>query len=293
VTGAGSGIGRATAERFAKQGWRAIVTDIDEQTGQETVDRITAAGGVAVFHSADSSSADEWAELAEWTCSEYGIPDLVVNNAGILIGGNFMEQTGDDWRRMIQINLMGPILGSRAFIERMVADGKRGHIVNIASCGAFMPTSIAPSYVDRQSGRLFRRTGALRSESSDDRESASARSAPGSSGPGWPPTAIAPATTKTPGRRNSAPDTITSAAHRSGWPPRSIVPVRLESRHCPRRVGGLAWRGTCTEPHRPWSAGSARTSACRWQTRALNSAAKSLEVHDENDDHHRGRRGHR
>lgn len=163
VTGAGSGIGRATAERFAKKGWRAIVTDINEQSGQETVDAITSAGGSAVFRKADSSSADEWAELAEWTCREYGIPDLVVNNAGILIGGNFLEQTGDDWRRMIQINMMGPILGSRVFVDRMVAEGKRGHIVNVASCGAFMPTSVAPSYVTAKAGVYFAGQ-ALRSE---------------------------------------------------------------------------------------------------------------------------------
>lgn len=163
VTGAGSGIGRATAERFAKKGWRAIVTDINERSGGETVDRITSAGGTAVFCKADSSSAEEWAELADWVCAEYGVPELVVNNAGILIGGNFMEQTGDDWRRMIQINMMGPILGSRTFVERMVESGKRGHIVNVASCGAFMPTSVAPSYVTAKAGVYFA-TQALRSE---------------------------------------------------------------------------------------------------------------------------------
>lgn len=163
VTGAGSGIGRATAERFCRKGWRAIVTDVNEAAGQETADQIAVRGQTAVFRRADSSSIEDWNDLADWVCTDYGIPDVVVNNAGILIGGNFMEQTGDDWRRMIQINMMGPLFGSRTFVERMTSAGRQGHIVNVASCGAFLPTSVAPSYVTAKAGVYFG-TQALRSE---------------------------------------------------------------------------------------------------------------------------------
>ncbi|GAB09925.1 putative peptidase S33 family protein [Gordonia araii NBRC 100433] len=163
ITGAGSGIGRASAERFGRQGHRVVVTDINETTGIETADRIVADGGTAVFRRLDVTDPGQWEVLADWVCDEWGTPDVVVNNAGILIGGGFLEQTGDDWRRMIDINLMGMIFGSRTFVERMTATGKRGHIVNIASCGSFLPNSIAPSYVTAKAG-IWLGTQSLRAE---------------------------------------------------------------------------------------------------------------------------------
>jgi len=163
VTGAGSGIGRATACRFARKGATVVVSDINEETGPETVDLIKAKGGDAVFRRLDVADVDEWEDFTAWVCSEFGVPDIVVNNAGILIGGGFLEQSGDDWRRMIQINLMSPILGSRFFVQRMAEAGARGHIVNVASAGAFLPVAIGPSYVTAKAGVWFA-TQALRSE---------------------------------------------------------------------------------------------------------------------------------
>lgn len=163
VTGSGSGIGRATAQRFARNGSTVIVSDIDDVTGNEAVDLIRAKGGNAVFRRLDVADVDEWENFTEWVCAEFGVPDIVVNNAGILIGGGFLEQSGDDWRRMIRINLMSPIIGSRLFVERMVDAGKRGHIVNVASGGAFLPVGIAPSYVTAKAAVWFG-SQALRSE---------------------------------------------------------------------------------------------------------------------------------
>ncbi|TLG00367.1 SDR family NAD(P)-dependent oxidoreductase [Nocardia cyriacigeorgica] len=163
VTGAGSGIGRATAQRFARNGSAVVVSDINELTGNETVELIRGAGGTAVFRRLDVADPDDWERFTEWACDQFGVPKVVVNNAGILIGGGFLEQSGDDWRRMIQINMMSPMVGSRAFVERMVAAGKRGHIVNVASAGAFLPTSVAPSYVTAKAG-VWLGTQALRAE---------------------------------------------------------------------------------------------------------------------------------
>ncbi|MEV6279684.1 SDR family NAD(P)-dependent oxidoreductase [Nocardia sp. NPDC051832] len=163
VTGAGSGIGRATAQRFARRGSTVIVSDINEATGKETVELILAAGGKAVFRKLDVADAEEWEHFADWVCAEFGVPDLLVNNAGILIGGGFLEQSGDDWRRMIQINMMSPMIGARAFVHRMTEAGTRGHIVNIASAGAFLPTAVAPSYVTAKAG-VWLGTQALRAE---------------------------------------------------------------------------------------------------------------------------------
>lgn len=163
VTGAGSGIGRATAQRFARKGAAVIVSDINETTGNESVDLIRAKGGNAVFRRLDVADVDDWEAFTADVIAEFGVPDVVVNNAGILIGGGFLEQTGDDWRRMIQINLMSPLIGARLFVDEMVRVGARGHIVNIASVGAFLPTAIAPSYVTAKAG-VWLGTQALRSE---------------------------------------------------------------------------------------------------------------------------------
>ncbi|MGV0586012.1 SDR family NAD(P)-dependent oxidoreductase [Mycobacteroides chelonae] len=163
VTGAGSGIGRATAERFGRKGWTVVVSDINETTGAETVDRIVGDGGNAVFRRLDVADLADWELFTDWVCEHHGLPDLLVNNAGILIAGGFLEQTGADWRRMISINMMSPLVGSRLFVQRMVDAGARGHIANICSVGAFLPTSLAPSYVVAKQGAWFG-TQALRAE---------------------------------------------------------------------------------------------------------------------------------
>ncbi|AFU01846.1 SDR family NAD(P)-dependent oxidoreductase [Nocardia brasiliensis] len=166
VTGAGSGIGRAISLRFAGRGATVLVADIDECGGKETVALVRAAGGRAEFSPLDVSDATALAEFAARVARDHGVPDVVVNNAGILISGGFLEQSGDDWRRMIAINMLGPLLGSRLFVQQMVEAGKHGAIVNICSVGAFLPTSLAPSYVTAKAG-AWMGTQALRAEFAD------------------------------------------------------------------------------------------------------------------------------
>ncbi|MBB2908998.1 NAD(P)-dependent dehydrogenase (short-subunit alcohol dehydrogenase family)/pimeloyl-ACP methyl ester carboxylesterase [Streptosporangium becharense] len=152
VTGAGSGIGRATARAFAAHGAEVICADIDPDAARRTVDGIvairTAGGGSGVAHAhrvdvADTAAMEEFARLVK---DRYGVPDIVVNNAGIAVAGPFLTHSVDDWRRTLDVNLWGVIHGCRLFAAQMVERGEGGHIVNIASLAAFAPSRLLPAY---------------------------------------------------------------------------------------------------------------------------------------------------
>jgi NAD(P)-dependent dehydrogenase (short-subunit alcohol dehydrogenase family) len=145
VTGAGSGIGRATALALASEGADVIVADIDLESAAETVAR---AGRAARAHAirVDVGDAEAMERLADTIDREHGPPDIVVNNAGIGIGGPFLDTTLADWERIMDINLWGVIHGSRLFARQMVEAGVQGQIVNVASAAAFTPSRMLPAY---------------------------------------------------------------------------------------------------------------------------------------------------
>ncbi|WP_052536429.1 SDR family NAD(P)-dependent oxidoreductase [Mycobacteroides abscessus] len=155
VTGAGSGIGRATAIRFAKRGAHVVVTDLDLDTANETVDLILAMGRNASAVQLDVTDPAHWADVARYVSIEYGVPDVLVNNAGIALGGPFLKLTPADWDRLLSVNLMGVVHGCRVFGEQMVERGS-GHIVNIASAAAFTPTAgMAPYSVSKAGVKML------------------------------------------------------------------------------------------------------------------------------------------
>jgi NAD(P)-dependent dehydrogenase (short-subunit alcohol dehydrogenase family) len=133
VTGAGSGIGRATAIELALAGARVAVTDIDAENAGSTAREITAAGGVAQSFRMDVSDTDQIAQVSESVREHLGDPAILVNNAGIAVGGDFLDTSDDSWSKIVSINLMGVVHCCRVFIPRMVANGKPGHVVNVAS----------------------------------------------------------------------------------------------------------------------------------------------------------------
>ncbi|SKF66540.1 SDR family NAD(P)-dependent oxidoreductase [Mycobacteroides abscessus] len=151
VTGAGSGIGRATAIRFAKRGAHVVVTDLDLDTADETVDLILAMGRNASAVQLDVTDPAHWADVARYVSIDYGVPDVLVNNAGIALGGPFLKLTPADWDRLLSVNLMGVVHGCRVFGEQMVERGS-GHIVNIASAAAFTPTAVMAPYSVSKAG---------------------------------------------------------------------------------------------------------------------------------------------
>jgi 2-hydroxycyclohexanecarboxyl-CoA dehydrogenase len=147
VTGAGSGIGRATALRLAKEGAQVVCVDIDGDSAQATADGCTR--GTAQV--CDVADAEAVAALAERIETGEGPVDLLVNNAGVGVAGPFLDSSLEDWRWLRSINLDGVVHGCRAFGARMVARG-HGHVVNVASGAAYTPNRDLAGYCATKAG---------------------------------------------------------------------------------------------------------------------------------------------
>ncbi|MFI6742171.1 SDR family oxidoreductase [Nonomuraea sp. NPDC050451] len=147
VTGAGSGIGLATARAFAAHGAEVVCADIDAGSAARAADAIAKdLGGTGHAVQVDVSNIDQMEDFSRNIIAQYGVPDIVVNNAGIAVAGSFFDHTVDDWRRTIDVNLWGVIHGCRLFGAAMVERGEGGHIVNVASLAAFAPSRLLPAY---------------------------------------------------------------------------------------------------------------------------------------------------
>ncbi|HEY1134729.1 MAG TPA: SDR family oxidoreductase [Nocardioides sp.] len=146
VTGGASGIGRATSVELARRGADIVVTDVDDTGAKETVALVEEVGGRAWAHHLDVTDAEAWDALAATVVAEHGVPDIVVNNAGIGMGGPFLATTVADWERVIGVNLWGVIHGSRVFGRLLAERGEGGNIVNVASAAAFAPSRIMNAY---------------------------------------------------------------------------------------------------------------------------------------------------
>src|SRR6185437_14948392 len=134
VTGAGSGIGAAIAETFARAGAFVFVTDRIEKPGRETTGRIKAQKGQAEFLSLDVTGEENCARVAETVLSSHGRLDVLVNNAGIGHVGTMMQTAGADLDRLYAVNVRGVFNVTRAFLPHML-ERKSGNIINLASIG--------------------------------------------------------------------------------------------------------------------------------------------------------------
>ncbi|MEV6806411.1 SDR family oxidoreductase [Streptomyces sp. NPDC051132] len=147
ITGAGGGIGRATAFSFAEAGARVIAVDRDAEAATRTAELCRLAGAPEAWaEPADVSDEQAMEKLAETVHRAYGVLDVLVNNAGIGLSGSFFTTTADDWRKVLDVNLWGVIHGCRLFGARMAERGQGGHIVNIASAAAYQPSRALPAY---------------------------------------------------------------------------------------------------------------------------------------------------
>lgn len=147
VTGAASGIGRATALAFAREGARVVVSDMDVEGGNETVEQIVALNGDATFVRTDISVSAEVQHLVQQTIDRYGRLDYACNNAGI--GGEAAltaDYSEEGWDKVISINLTGVWLCMKYEIKEMLKQGG-GSIVNMASILGWVGFQTAPAYV--------------------------------------------------------------------------------------------------------------------------------------------------
>ncbi|MDK8180452.1 glucose 1-dehydrogenase [Paenibacillus sp. UMB4589-SE434] len=145
ITGSGSGIGQSTALLFAREGATVIINDLDEQKGEETVALIQQAGGQAVFIKADVTSPEQVQEMVTQVIHQYGVIDVLFNNAGVSGIGAIHEIEPDAWDRVININIRGVFLPCKYIIPHMMKQGG-GSIINMSSCIAEIGLARRASY---------------------------------------------------------------------------------------------------------------------------------------------------
>ncbi|OSY37845.1 short-subunit dehydrogenase [Pseudonocardia autotrophica] len=157
VTGAGSGIGRATALALADRGTRVVVADLSADGAAGTAGIIERRHGTgrAFAETVDVAVDEAVAGLAARVAAEHGVPDLVVNNAGIAVAGPFADITAEEWRRIVDVNLWGVVHGCRHFGALLREHGEGGHLVNVASAAAYLPSRALPAYATTKAAVLM------------------------------------------------------------------------------------------------------------------------------------------
>lgn len=139
ITGAASGIGRALAERLAREGALLFLTDVNESALLEAVAELTGAGGNVVYAApADVSDYEAVRAMAAEITAGHGAMDIVMNVAGIASWGTITAMPNQTWRRLIDVNLMGPIHVMQEFVPPMIEAGRGGRLVNVSSAAGII-----------------------------------------------------------------------------------------------------------------------------------------------------------
>lgn len=139
ITGGASGIGLATAKRFAREGMRIVLADIEEGPLSSAVDEIKALGAEAIGVRTDVGDLAQVEALADRTFDHFGAAHIVFNNAGVAISGPIQDMKHSDWEWLMRVNLWGVIHGVEAFVPRIIEQGEGGHILNTASFAGMVP----------------------------------------------------------------------------------------------------------------------------------------------------------
>ena len=153
VTGAGDGIGKAIALRFAKEGAHVVVNDINPSTGKATVDEIRKKNGKAEFIQGDVGQPECAEKMVELAVNTYGRLDVLVNNAGIEVAKTIFETTVEDWEKIMHVNMKGLFLVAKQAALQMVKQGG-GSIINISSLAGLIGFPLLGAYCATKHGVL-------------------------------------------------------------------------------------------------------------------------------------------
>jgi NAD(P)-dependent dehydrogenase (short-subunit alcohol dehydrogenase family) len=145
VTGGASGFGRALAERWARAGARVCIGDIHDERLAETLASLRGLGATAHALRCDVTKDADLEAAAAWLRESWGGVDIVVNNAGVAIGGSITEISMDDWRWIVDINLLGVVRGCKVFTPMFQTQG-HGHFVNVSSMAGLIHPPMMSAY---------------------------------------------------------------------------------------------------------------------------------------------------
>ncbi|WP_172152045.1 SDR family NAD(P)-dependent oxidoreductase [Pseudomonas tumuqii] len=146
ITGAASGIGRASAITFAREGAHIIASDLQLEALRSLQEEIHALGVQCHIYTVDVSSEAAMRTFCEQVIAELGAPDVLYNNAGIVHLGKFLDSDLAHWQRVINVNLMGVVYGCHLFIPHMLAAGGARQVVNVSSAASFAPAPSMAAY---------------------------------------------------------------------------------------------------------------------------------------------------
>lgn len=253
ITGAGSGIGRATSLECARGGAAVITVDIDADALTATAEACASVGTISAPYTCDVGDYDAVVALAERIETEQGPVDVLVNNAGVAVAGPFLDNSVEDWRWLRSVNIDGMVHGAHVFGRRMV-ERRHGHVINMASMAGYMPHGNLAAYCTSKAAVIMF-SQCLRADWAREGVGVSAIC------PGVIDTPI-PANTRMVGamadRREQAnrafshghsPESVAKAVLSAVEHNRELVPVGIEStvayralRFAPRRIRGLLAR---------------------------------------------------
>ncbi|MAG29577.1 MAG: hypothetical protein CL908_01630 [Deltaproteobacteria bacterium] len=146
VTGAASGIGKAMSQRFAAEGMKVVMADIEQDMLNASVEEVGQAGAEVLGVRTDVSRADELSRLAEATLDRFGRVHVLCNNAGVFAGGLTWDAIGTDWEWVFGVNVYGVLHGIRAFVPILLEQNEPGHVVNTCSMAGLISTPFAGAY---------------------------------------------------------------------------------------------------------------------------------------------------
>ncbi|MGA9770560.1 MAG: glucose 1-dehydrogenase [Blastocatellia bacterium] len=169
VTGAASGIGKATAIALAREGAKVAVTDLNAAGARMSADEIISKAGNALSYSLDVTSETDWERVLDNLFETWGRLDILVNNAGISFAKPVSEMTLSEWQRVMAVNLDGVFLGTKHGVSAM-RKGTGGSIINVASASGLKASAGASAYcASKAAVRMFSKAVALECAQNDDR----------------------------------------------------------------------------------------------------------------------------